>query len=60
VIADRGIEYEQNLSASELSVVMLVARSNRLEDLRPLIPEVAAVLKNLVPGELVKVGGQSS
>ena len=55
--ADQNIEYQQNLRELPLAVVVLVAHSNRLETLRPLIPELLARLETLEPHTLVKVGG---
>ena len=40
VTADQNIEFQQNLSALPIAVVVLVASSNRLESLEPLIPQV--------------------
>lgn len=42
--ADRNLSYEQDLSSFDIAVVVLVARSNRLDDLRPLVPRVLALL----------------
>jgi len=33
--ADRNLSYQQDLSSLDIAVVVLVARSNRLDDLRP-------------------------
>jgi hypothetical protein len=38
--ADQNIEFQQNLSTLTLAVVVLVADSNRLESLEPLVPAV--------------------
>lgn len=54
--ADQNIEYQQNLRELPLAVVVLVAYSNRLETLRPLIPELLDRLDRLKPCTLVKVG----
>lgn len=35
---DRGFAFQQNLAVLPVVVVILRARSNRLEDLRPLVP----------------------
>ena len=40
-----------------LTVVVLVASSNRLSELQKLIPEVRSVLEAIAPGQLVRVGG---
>lgn len=42
--ADRNLSYQQDLSSFDLAVIVLVARSNRLEDLRPLVPRVLEML----------------
>jgi hypothetical protein len=44
VTADRNLSYEQDLSAFDIAVIVLVARSNRLEDLRPLVPRLLEIL----------------
>jgi hypothetical protein len=36
--SDRNLSYQQNLSAFEIAVIVLVATSNRIDDLRPLVP----------------------
>jgi hypothetical protein len=42
--ADRNLSYQQNVSAFDIAVVVLAARSNRLDDLRPLVPRLLEVL----------------
>jgi len=37
--ADQSIEFQQNLALAPLGIVLLVAPSNKLEDLKPLIAE---------------------
>ena len=56
LMIDRGIEYQQNLAAGRISVVLIRSPSNRLADLQPLVPEILRVLVSLEPGQLVKVG----
>ena len=53
---DKNIAYQQNLKNLRIAIVALVANSNRLVDLRPLIPKVLDVLKTIHPGEIVRVG----
>ena len=54
--ADRNIEFQQNLPTLPIAVVVLVANSNRLESLEPLIPQVLELLETLSPKTLVRVG----
>lgn len=55
--ADQNIEYQQNLATLPIAVVVLVADSNRLESLEPLVPEVLDLLKELQPKTLSRIGG---
>lgn len=54
--ADQNLTYQQNLSNTRVAVIVLVARNNRIESLRPLMPKVQEVLKSIQPGEVVQVG----
>jgi len=54
---DQGIEYQQNLSGLSISVVIMMAPSNDVDDLRPLLPAVEEALTSLRPGEILRVGG---
>ena len=54
--ADQNIEFQQNLKTLPMAVVVLVAESNRLESLEPLIPAVLQAFQTLQPKTLVRVG----
>lgn len=51
---DRGIEYEQG--HLPCAVIILMVKSNNIECIRPLIPQILRILKSLQPRALVKVG----
>ena len=53
---DQNLRYQQNLRQAGVAVVVLVAPSNRLPDLMPLIPDARNALNTVVPGEVVEVG----
>ncbi len=55
--ADQNLQFQQNLSALPLAVAVLVARTNRIEDLRPLIPDLLAHLATLRPKTFARIGG---
>jgi len=57
ITADQNLQFQQNLSALPLTVIVLVAPNNKLETLRPLIPEVIARLSTLPPRTLTRIGG---
>jgi len=50
VTVDRNLSFQQNLAAFPIAVLVLRARTNRLADLRPLIPALLAALPGLKPG----------
>ena len=60
VTADQNLQYQQNLSKLPISVVVLVARSNRMDTLRPLIPRLLSAIGSLEPRTLVRIDGASS
>ena len=53
---DQNIAYQQNPADLPIAIVAMVATSNRLSDLRPLIPKVLKVLRSVKRGDLVRVG----
>ncbi len=54
---DQGIQYQQNLSGFRICVVIMVAPSNDIDDLRPLVPLVVETLKQVQSGQIIRVGG---
>lgn len=54
--ADQNLRYQQNLQEAGIAVVVLVAPSNRLPDLIPLMPKARSVLSAIAPGEVIEVG----
>jgi hypothetical protein len=54
---DQNLEFQQNLRASGVGVVVVLARTNRLKELRPIVPEMIEALAKVTPGALIKVGG---
>jgi hypothetical protein len=52
---DRKLERQQNLSTFNIAVVVLVANSNTLTDLRPLMPRVLDVLPAAARGRATLV-----
>jgi predicted nuclease of predicted toxin-antitoxin system len=53
---DRNLEDEHNLHALSFGVVVIRARSNRVQDLRPLMGPVTAALARIGPGKVERVG----
>ena len=55
VTADRNLQFQQNLAQSQLGIILLVAPSNALEDLLPLVSNVLAAIPKSRPGQLLRV-----
>lgn len=55
VTADQNLQYQQNLRSLPVAVAVLVAKSNRIESLRPLVPGLLTALASLEPRTLVRV-----
>ncbi|MDD5036490.1 MAG: hypothetical protein PHE55_17235 [Methylococcaceae bacterium] len=51
VTADRNMQYQQNVDRLPIPVVVLIASSNRLESLLPVVPELLKVLAEIKPGQ---------
>lgn len=52
---DSNMEFQQNTDTLPVAVIVLVARTNDVEDLRPLMPELRELLPNIEPGRLYRV-----
>ena len=53
--ADQNLEHQQNLDALPIVVVVLMAPTNRIETLQPLIPALLRALATLAPRQLIRV-----
>ena len=53
---DRKLQHQQNLSAFHIAVVVLVAQTNTLADLQPLMPSLLEQLPHAKPGQVLVVG----
>jgi predicted nuclease of predicted toxin-antitoxin system len=53
---DKNIKYQQNMAGRRISIIVLLARSSRLSDLLPLVPECLRILSSIRPGQIVEIG----
>jgi hypothetical protein len=60
VTADQNLRYQQNLERAGLGVVVVAARSTRLEDLAPLVPDVTEAIESVRLGEVKVIGERSA
>jgi hypothetical protein len=54
---DQNLEFQQNVRASGIGVVVVLAKTNRVKELRPLVPQILAALDLVTAGELIRVDG---
>jgi predicted nuclease of predicted toxin-antitoxin system len=58
--ADQNLQFQQNLKHAGLGVVVLTARSNRLQDLLPLLPQTLGAIRQTRPGQLTRIAAPRS
>ena len=56
ITMDRNLSFQQSLPKFHIALVVLRARSNRLGDLLPLVPEMVSAISSAQPGAVYKVG----
>ena len=52
---DKGIEHQQNLRKYAIGVILISARSNRIQDIQPTMLRVNTVLREVQPGDIIHV-----
>lgn len=57
VTVDRNLAFQQRINTLPFAVVVLRARTNRLADLKPLVPSLLLALSDIQPGEVKWVEG---
>ena len=56
VTTDRNLSFQQNVQRFDIAVVVMTAKTNRLADLRPIVPGVLKVLPFLKNGQVREIG----
>ena len=56
ITMDKNLQFQQNLAAHAIAVVLIRARSNRIHDLRPLVSQILAAVAASEPGTIRIVG----
>lgn len=54
---DKGLQYQQNLAGRSIAILIVRARSNRLDDLLPHLEACRSIMSSIQPGEVRRVGG---
>jgi hypothetical protein len=52
---DQNLQFQQNVTKRRIGIVVLVAASNALEDLLPLLPATLTEINSVQPGQVVRV-----
>jgi hypothetical protein len=52
---DRNLQHQPNLRNFKIGIIVLIAKSNRIDDLQTLLPEALNVMKGITAGQLVEV-----
>ena len=55
VTVDQNLAYQQEVRHLEIAVVTLVANSNEIDTLRPLIPRLKQVIRKVKAGQVLRV-----
>ncbi|HLO89337.1 MAG TPA: DUF5615 family PIN-like protein [Nostocaceae cyanobacterium] len=55
ITVDRNLSFQQNIPQFNIAVIVLQAPSNRLTDLKPLVPKILTVLSTVMKGQAVLV-----
>src|SRR5204863_9056898 len=55
ITVDKSIPHQQNVKALQLAVLVLSAKRNKYELLKPLIPRALASLESIQPGSVIRI-----
>jgi hypothetical protein len=56
VTVDRNLADQQDIPKSGVFVILLISRSNRLDSLVRLVPDMLRAVDFAAPGQLVRIG----
>lgn len=55
---DKSLDFQQPETGLRTAILIVHAISNRLDDIRPLLPQILSALKSIQPGEVAHVGSR--
>lgn len=56
IMVDRNLAFQQNIAALPIAVIVLSAKSNRLADLKPLVPRLLTSIETIKPSSIELIG----
>lgn len=60
ITVDKNLVKQQQLAGRRLAVIVLRVRSNKIEDIAPLVPQMIALLKNSNQGAVEILNGEQN
>ncbi len=57
ITIDQAMERQQNVANRKIALLVLSAISNQIEDLEPLVPAALIALRDIQPGQVLRIGG---
>ena len=58
ITVDRNLSFQQNIGSFSIAILVLHGKTNRLADLRPLVPSLLTALESAHPGTITYIRGQ--
>lgn len=55
ITTDQEMQFQQNLNARRIGIVVLCATTNRLADLKLLVPDALRRIDDIQPGQVIQV-----
>jgi len=56
VTVDQNLEYQQSIRKFSISVILLMAKDNDIDTLRPFLPKVRQILESMEKGRVFRIG----
>jgi hypothetical protein len=55
ITVDRNLSFQQNVGSFPIAVIILEAKTNRLDHLKALVPQLLAILQSTAPSTIYRV-----
>ena len=55
ITVDQNLAFQQNLKSVKIAVIVLSTRTNRFDDIQPLIPAILKALQRIKPGQIIQI-----
>ena len=55
ITVDQNLTFQQSLPTLKIAIIVLKAKTNRLLDIRPMVPQIEAVLADATPGTIIRI-----